>query len=220
MFLRLQDFLDADTVSMIAAVAGKMRFVDGRNSNPGNLAKLSLVADPSDAAGQKVSKQVLAALSGNERFQDFARPSRIASPLVCRYESGMKYGAHVDAAHMPALSPPLRSDMSCTVWISDPTTYEGGELVIHLGTEIITVKEKPGSAIFYPSTTVHQVLPVRSGERVVVITFIESMIADQLQRDLLFSLSEVWSQESPKMEWRNRVELDYVIQNLRRMWSS
>jgi len=220
MFLTLKDFLDADEVRMIASDASNTRFVDGRQSNPGNVAKNSLVADPSDVAGQRVSKQVLAALSRNERFRDFALPNRIAVPLLCRYGIGMKYGAHVDAAHMPALSPPLRSDVSCTIWISDPTTYEGGELVIHLGTEIITVKEKPGSAIFYPSTTVHQVLPVRSGERVVVITFIESMIADQLQRDLLFSLSEIWSQESPKMEWRNRVELDYVIQNLRRMWSN
>jgi PKHD-type hydroxylase len=74
-------------------------------------------------------------------------------------------------------------------------------------------------AIFYPSTTVHQVMPVTSGERLVLITFIESQIPDQLQRDMLYALGEVRALEAAKMDWRNRTQLDYVIQNLHRMWS-
>jgi PKHD-type hydroxylase len=74
--------------------------------------------------------------------------------------------------------------------------------------------------VFYPSTTIHQVMPVTAGERLVLITFIESMIPDQLQRDLLHALGEVRALEAAKMDWRNRTQLDYVIQNLQRMWSS
>ena len=81
------------------------------------------------------------------------------------------------------------------------------------------IKGKAGSAVFYPSTTVHQVVPVSSGERLVIITFIESQIPDQLQRDMLYALGEVRALEALKMDWRNRTQLDYVIANLHRMWS-
>jgi PKHD-type hydroxylase len=92
-------------------------------------------------------------------------------------------------------------------------------LIAHTGTEIVRLKGNAGSAIFYPSTTVHQVAPVSSGERLVMITFIESQIADQMQRDLLYTLGEVRALEAMKMDWRNRTQLDFVIQNLQRMWS-
>ena len=88
-----------------------------------------------------------------------------------------------------------------------------------MGSEIVRIKGHAGAAVFYPSTTVHQVVPVSSGERLVIITFIESQIPDQLQRDMLYSLGEVRALEALKMDWRNRVQLDYVIQNLHRMWS-
>jgi PKHD-type hydroxylase len=80
-------------------------------------------------------------------------------------------------------------------------------------------KGNAGSAVFYPSTTVHQVAPVVSGARLVMITFIESLIPDQLQRDMLYALNEVRALEALKMDWRNRTQLDYVIQNLHRMWA-
>ena len=131
----------------------------------------------------------------------------------------MKYGAHTDAAFLPIAQQPLRSDVSCTVFITDPADYEGGELVIYLGSEEVRIKGRPGSAVFYPSTTVHQVVPVTSGERLVVITFIQSQIPDQMQRDLLYALGEVRALEGLKMEWPNRVQLEYVISNLQRMWS-
>jgi PKHD-type hydroxylase len=88
-----------------------------------------------------------------------------------------------------------------------------------MGSEIVRVKGNAGAAIFYPSTTVHQVVPVSAGERLVIITFIESQIPDQLQRDMLHALNEVRALEALKMDWRNRTQLYYVIQNLQRMWS-
>jgi PKHD-type hydroxylase len=91
--------------------------------------------------------------------------------------------------------------------------------VVYVGSEAMRVKGKPGHAVFYPSTSIHQVAPVTSGERLVVITFIESQIPDQLQRDLLYALGEVRALEGLKMDWGNRTHLEYVISNLQRMWS-
>jgi PKHD-type hydroxylase len=73
--------------------------------------------------------------------------------------------------------------------------------------------------VFYPSTTIHEVTPVTAGERLVMITFIESQIPDQMQRDLLYTLKEVRALEGLKMDWRNQIQLEYVIANLHRMWS-
>jgi PKHD-type hydroxylase len=219
MFLRIDNFLTAEEVRSVTELAQQAKFIDGRRSNPHNPTKDSAIADPGDPIAQKASQIALAAFQRNEQVRDFALPHRLAVPTLCRYDVGMKYGAHVDAAYLPVGTQPLRSDVSCTIFISKPGDYKGGELVAHIGSEVLTIKGDAGSAVLYPSTTVHQVVPVSSGERLVIITFIESQIADQLQRDLLYSLGEIRALEALKMDWRNRLQLDYVIQNLHRMWS-
>lgn len=220
MFLQIENFLTADEVQSVREIARQAKFIEGRRSNPHNLTKDSLIVDPNDPVGQKASQIALAALQRSEEARNFVFPQRVAVPTLCRYAAGMKYGPHIDAAYLPLGPQPLRSDVSCTMWISNPADYEGGELVSHLGSEIVRIKGNAGSVVFYPSTTVHQVVPVSSGERLVIITFIESQIPDQLQRDMLYALGEVRALEALKMDWRNRTQLDYVIANLHRMWSS
>jgi PKHD-type hydroxylase len=132
----------------------------------------------------------------------------------------MKYGAHADAAYLTMTNGAmLRSDLSCTVFISHPSSYEGGELVIHAGTRPIIMKGLPGEAIVYPSTYLHEVRPVKSGQRLVSITFIESLIKDEHKRTQLYELNEVGALEGLKMSWESRVRLEVVRQNLLRMWS-
>jgi PKHD-type hydroxylase len=219
MFLQIENFLSPDEVKSVAEIARQAKFIEGRRSNPHNTAKDSVIGDPNDPMAQKASQIALAAFSRNEEARNFVFPKRLAVPSLCRYDAGMKYGPHIDAAYLPVGPQPLRSDVSCTIFISGPMDYEGGELVAHMGSEIVRIKGKAGAAVFYPSTTVHQVIPVSSGERLVIITFIESQIPDQLQRDMLHALNEVRAFEALKMDWRNRTQLDYVIQNLQRMWS-
>jgi len=219
MFLQIENFLTAAEVRSIGDLARQAKFIEGRRSNPHNATKDSLIADPNDALGQQASQIALAALQRNEEARNFIHPQRMAVPTLCRYVTGMKYGPHTDAAFLPVASQPLRSDVSCTMFISDPSEYQGGELIAHLGSEMVRIKGKPGSAIFYPSTTVHQVVPVSAGERLVIITFIESQIPDQLQRHLLYALGEVRALEGAKMDWVNLTQLEYVIANLQRMWS-
>jgi len=220
MFLQIENLLTTIEVAAVAEIARQAKFVDGRRSNPHNPTKDSAIADPADPVAQKASQIALGAFQRSEEARNFAFPQRMAAPYLCRYETGMKYGPHIDAAYLPLGAQPLRSDVSCTIFISGPKDYEGGELVAHMGSEIVRFKGEPGSAVLYPSTTVHQVAPVGAGERLVIITFIESQIPDQLRRDMLYALGEVRALEAQKMDWRNRVQLDYVIQNLHRMWST
>ena len=140
--------------------------------------------------------------------------------MLCRYEPGMKYGAHADAAIIQLPNTRIRSDLSCTVFVGDPSAYEGGELAIIAGNQTLAFKGAPGEAIVYPSTQLHEVVSVRSGLRLVSITFIESLIVDQHQRQQVFELNEIAALEGNKMNWESRVRLDVVRQNLMRMWSS
>ncbi len=219
MFLLIEDLLSAAEVAAVTKLAQQARFVDGRTTNPHNTAKVNVIADASSAAAQQASQIAFTALQRSEQALNFAFPQRIAPPSLCRYGVGMTYGAHTDAAHMAVGTQALRSDVSCTLFLSDPASYQGGELVVYLGSEIVRVKGNPGSALLYPSTTLHEVVPVTSGERLVMITFIQSRIPDQMQRDLLYTLGEVRALEGLKMDWRNRVHLEHVISNLQRMWS-
>jgi PKHD-type hydroxylase len=219
MFLQIPDLLSAAEVQAIGQLARQVKYIDGKRSNPHNIAKQNVIADVGDPLSQKASQIALAALQRSEQAINFVFPRRVPAPTLSRYAAGMKYGAHTDAAFLPLAGEPLRSDVSCTIFISRPEEYQGGELLIHLGTEAVGIKGVAGSAIFYPSTTLHEVVPVSAGERIVMITFIESQIPDQLQRELLYTLGEVRALEGLKMEWRNRTQLEFVVANLHRMWS-
>ena len=219
MFLQIEDFLTAAEVQSIAEIARQIKFIDGRRTNPHNTTKNNVIADASDPLSQKAAQIALTCLQRNEQVTQFVFPQRVAIPTLCRYDVGMTYGAHVDTAFLPVGPQPLRCDVSCTLFISDPATYQGGELVVYVGSEAVRIKGKAGQAVFYASTSVHQVMPVTSGQRLVMITFIESQIRDPMQRDLLYALGEVRALEGLKMDWRNRTQLEYVISNLQRMWS-
>jgi PKHD-type hydroxylase len=219
MFLQIENFLSGAEIGSLEDIARQARFIDGRITNPHNTTKNNVIADANDPLGQQASQIGLTALQRSERARNFVFPQRVALPSLCKYEVGMTYGPHVDTAFLPGGQQPLRCDVSCTMFISDPTSYEGGELVIYVGSEAVRIKSKPGHAVFYASTSVHQVMPVTAGQRLVMITFIESQIPDQMQRDLLYALSEVRALEGLTMKWQNRTQLEYVISNLQRMWS-
>jgi PKHD-type hydroxylase len=218
-FLKIQNLLTPVEVARLMQLAHEMHFVDGRATNPANITKENLQADVADVRYAESVQAVGAAFSRSREFVDFAMPRRIAPPLISRYQPGMKYGGHADAAIMNLPAGRLRSDLSCTVFLSDPATYEGGELSIEIGNQVIAFRLQPGTAIVYPSTTLHEVLPVTRGERVVSITFIESLIADQQQRALVYQLGEIAALEGNAMSWEGRARLDVVRQNLTRMWS-
>lgn len=219
MLLKIKNLLTSQECERLVALSGELKFVDGRATNPANTSKQNLQADPSDPKYAESVQIVAGAMTRSREFGSFALPKRVAPPLLCRYEPGMKYGAHADAALMEIGGEPLRSDLSCTIFLADPHTYEGGELVIHNGLQALPVKLLPGHAVVYPSTTLHEVAPVRQGMRLVGITFIQSFVADEAKRDILFELGEISALEGAKMDWLSRTRLEVARQNLMRMWA-
>lgn len=220
MFLKIKNLLAPPELARLTALSKELNFVEGRVSNPANETKNNLQVDANDPKSGEPAQIVSQALARSREFMGFALPKRVAPPLMSRYEPGMKYGAHADAALIPLANSRLRSDLSCTVFINTPESYEGGELSIVVGNQVIAFKGAPGEAIVYPSTLLHEVIPVRSGQRLVAITFIESYIPDHHQRLQVYELNEIAALEGNNMRWESRVRLDVVRQNLTRMWST
>ncbi|MHB8528724.1 MAG: Fe2+-dependent dioxygenase [Caulobacteraceae bacterium] len=218
MFLEIPDILTLPEIERLRVIAAGGKFADGRLSSPHSTVKDNLQIDHADPGYAESSQLMAIALQRNEAFRNFAYPRIMAPPMLAKYAPGMAYGAHSDAAFLPLGSRPLRSDVSCTIWIAEPTSYGGGELSVQLGAAAVAFKGKPGSAIIYPSHFLHEVKPVTAGERLVGITFIESAIPDSACRELLYHLDEVAGLEGLNMAWENRTRLQFVRNNLRRMW--
>lgn len=219
MILEIAPLLTDAEVSQLREIAKRVKFIDGRASNMGFSQKVNQQVDPAEAGGQDAAKLISSALMRSRQFLDFAFPKRLLPPMLARYEPAMKYGPHADAALLASAAGPLRSDLSATVFLNAPESYEGGELVIHLGARSVPIKLKAGSAVVYPSTTLHEVTPVRKGERLVAITFVESFVPEESDRDVLYELGEISALEGDNMHWANRVRLEVVRQNLTRRWA-
>ena len=223
MFLEQRDFLTQTEVTRLNELARALPFVEGRLSNPHNTTKLNLQGDIADTRHAEASRIVSDAFTRSRPFQHYAMPKFVAPPLMARYEAGMKYGPHSDVAYMTVMRgsalAPMRSDISATVFLCDPQSYDGGELVLHIGTKPVVVKGMPGELFAYPSTFLHEVRPVTRGQRLVAITFVESLVPDEGDRNALFELKDVLSLEGLKMDWVSRVRMSVVLENLTRRWS-
>lgn len=217
-FLTIPRLLAADEVTKIRELAGKIRFVDGRaSSNPDSPVKNNLQGDVQDPLYAEAGQIVQRAIFRNETIRDYALPKNIALPMLTKYRPGMEYGTHVDACIL-ATKPPLRADVSCTVFLNDPAAYGGGELNAKLGSGEIDFKLPAGDAVFYPSITLHRVTPVTQGERLVAITFLESNVRDHYRRQLLYELREGIHRASAKIDFETLTHLTNVHTNLYRLW--
>ncbi|WP_324805642.1 Fe2+-dependent dioxygenase [Sphingomonas sp. LY29] len=215
---RILSLLDAGEIAKCRRIAARTQFIDGRASNPHNKAKNNQQLHDAEA-GQASSQLLLRAFARSEEFREFAFPLRIAPPMLTRYQPGMHYGLHADAAFLNVGQTVVRSDLSCTVFLSDPSDYDGGALHVMLGDASLRFRLQPGEAIIYPSDTFHEVEPVTRGERLVAISFIESQIADPFRRNLLFDLNEVAALEGLSMQPENYSRLQLVQQRLLRHWA-
>ena len=214
---RILPLLNSGEVAECRRIAAETKFIDGRATNPHNKAKNNQqLHDP--AAGQASAQIMLQAFARSDEFREFAFPQVIAPPLLTKYQPGQYYGAHADAAFINLGSHIIRSDLSCTIFLNDPASYDGGALLVRLGDGALSFKLNAGEAIIYPSDTFHQVEKVTRGERLVAITFIQSRIADPFRRNLLFDLNEVAALEGLTMKPENFARLQLVQSNLLRHW--
>jgi PKHD-type hydroxylase len=214
---RVVKILSPQQVAECREIAAHATFVDGKVSNPHNKAKQNEQLHE-QTAYQKSAKLIIEAMSASPEFLEFVFPAQIAPPLLTRYRPGMRYGAHADAAYLPLPGGTLRSDISCTIFLNEPESYEGGALRIRLGDADLRFKLQSGEAILYPSDTLHEVEPVTEGERLVAITFIQSRVPDPFRRSLLFELNEIAALEGNKMSPENFSRMQLVQANLLRYW--
>jgi PKHD-type hydroxylase len=165
---------------------------------------------------------VLAALERNALFISAALPSRVYPPMFNRYETGMQFGSHIDGAVrlIPGSGAKIRTDISATLFLSAPDTYDGGELIIEDTYGTHAVKLAAGDAIVYPASSLHRVAPVTRGARIASFFWAQSMIRDDTQRSLLFDLDRSIQRlngrvaDDPAM-----VDLAGVYHNLLRQWA-
>jgi PKHD-type hydroxylase len=214
---RIVDLLSSQEVAQCREIAAAATFVDGKVSNPHNKAKQNEQLHE-QTAYQRSAKIIIDAMGRSAEFLEFAFPAQIAPPLLTRYRPGMRYGAHADAAYLPLPGGTLRSDISCTVFLNEPETYEGGSLHIRLGDADLRFKLNPGQAILYPSNTLHEVEPVTKGERLVGITVTQSRVSDPFHRSVIFELNELAALEGNNISPENFSRLQLIQANLLRYW--
>lgn len=163
-----------------AATAGAQAVQRKRN--------LQLPAD--SVIGQQLGAKVAAALQRHPLFMSAALPTRLLPPRFNRYEGGGTYGNHIDSAlHLdPYRLDRVRTDVSTTLFLSEPDEYEGGELIVEDNYGAHEVKLPAGDAIIYPATSLHRVEPVTRGARIASFLWTQSMVRDDWQRHMLFEL--------------------------------
>jgi PKHD-type hydroxylase len=176
----------------LSAVRGFLKdapFVDGKFSARASRAdeKVNLQLEPGAQGSELVSQIVIDALLRNELFRTWTRARHLTPPIFARYHKGMRYGMHVDSPVLGAGNP-MRSDLSVSLFLSDPETYEGGEFAVEIPGGMRKVKLPAGSAFVYPTQALHQVCEVESGERLVAVLWVQSLIRDPHIRQTLFDL--------------------------------
>lgn len=223
MLIWLQQLLTAEEVRRIAAILTQPgeRFQDGKPT-AGNLyvgLKENQELDFSAPEKTELDKIVMSALARNRTLDAAARPKQMTRPIYSRYRDGMHYGSHLDAAVM-GKAERMRIDLSITIFLSDPASYDGGEL--HIDTEYgpRDIKLPPGDAILYPTVHYHEVKPVTRGERLAAVLWLQSLVKDVHQRNLLYELAQVadaLNRDKPgAAETRQLLK---VHMNLLRLWA-
>jgi PKHD-type hydroxylase len=168
----------------------------------------------------ELNNLVMNSLVNHPVYRSAALPLRVAAPYYAHYTQGMSYGSHVDDPIMGMGSELYRSDVSITIFLSSPDDYDGGELVVQTAFGEQQVKLPAGDAVLYPSSSVHRVAEVTQGERLVAVTWVQSLVQEPEKRALLHDLNqarETLLQDKPDAAETRQVNQSYV--NLVRMWA-
>jgi len=222
MFLILPKLLDDEAIAAVDAILETAEYKDGA-ATAGQVAKkakdnLQLDRDGTPDAA-KLDEIILGAMWSNASFRAAAIPRKIMPPYVSKYTEGMSYGVHVDNPVIVAGDTAVRTDISMTLFLSDPEGYEGGELTVKSDAGETHVKLPKGDGVIYPTGELHAVRPVTSGERICAVTWVQSMVADPTRRRIAYELDLVCQSIARKMpdSEEHRV-LGRTYGNLLRLW--
>jgi PKHD-type hydroxylase len=224
MLLAIPDLLSPEEVASARALLGKAEWIDGRvTAGPQSArAKNNQQLAEGSAAAESIGDMILTALQRNALFVSAALPLRVFPPLFNRYQGGHQFANHVDNAirQIGSTGHRIRTDLSATLFLSDPDEYDGGELTVEDTYGVHKVKLPAGDMVLYPSSSLHSVTPVTRGARVASFFWIQSMIRDDGRRTLLFDLDVSIQQLSRDVPAHpSVVQLTGVYHNLLRQWS-
>jgi PKHD-type hydroxylase len=225
MLLAIPEVLSAEQVEACCGACRAADWVDGAATAGFQSAKVKRNRQlPQTSRGAvEIGNIVLAALHGNALFNAAALPAHVYPPLVNRYEAGDGFGNHVDNAirELPGTGLRLRTDLSATLFLSDPAEYDGGELVIDGTFGPRGVKLPAGHLVLYPATSVHRVQPVTRGVRLAAFFWVQSYVGDDARRALLFDLDmAIVRLRKQSGEDDITLSLTGVYHNLLRQWAA
>ena len=223
MLVQIPRVLDAAQLQMFREELGKVDWSDGRGS-AGYMArqvKDNQQLPDEHPVGRKLAELVLNALRTNELFTAAALPLKIVPPLFNRYDQTQTYGRHVDGAIRPLKNGfRVRTDLSATLFLTDPADYDGGELVIEDTFGPRQVKLPAGDMVLYPGTSVHSVTPVTRGQRLASFFWVQSMVREDAKRVVLLELDRAIQKIARETPGQTATtDLAGVYHNLLRLWA-
>jgi PKHD-type hydroxylase len=224
MMIQIPDVLTKAQVGEVRRLIDAAEWVDGNVTSGAQaaLAKRNRQLAEDSAAAKRAGELVLDALGSHSLFVAAALPAKVWPPLFNRYAGGEQFGVHVDNAVRVKRggTERLRSDLSATLFLSEPDSYEGGELMVEDTYGAHAVKLAAGDLILYPASSLHHVTPVTGGERVASFFWIQSMIRDDAQRRTLFDLDVAVQRLAAELGQGHAsvVALTGTYHNLLRMW--
>lgn len=224
MLLHIPEVLTGDQVAEFRAILDKANWVDGRATagHQSSLVKNNVQLPQNSEAAKDLGEKILIALENNADFISAALPAKVCPPLFNSYSGGQTYGTHIDGAIRQMTGTPfkIRTDLSATLFLSDATEYDGGELVVEDTYGTHKVKLPAGHMILYPASSLHQVTPVTRGTRVASFFWIQSMVRDDANRTLLFDLDNsirLLNKDVPSHD--STIHLTGIYHNLLRRWA-
>ncbi len=227
MLIQIPELLSADQVADARRTLDAAEWIDGRvTAGPQSArTKDNQQLPEGSPSAREVGETILAALHRNPLFLSAALPLQVFPPLFNRYQGGQSFGTHVDNAirQIPGTPHRLRTDLSATLFLSAPDSYDGGELVVEDTYGVHPVKLPAGTMVLYPSTSLHHVRPVTRGARVSSFFWLQSMVRDDGARTLLFDLDtgirRAGEGLSDAAAHPGIVQLTGVYHNLVRRWA-
>lgn len=225
MMLPIPDVLTADEVARVRSIIDAAEWADGNvtSGHQSALAKRNMQLREDSDAARRAGRVVLDALGRSPLFIAAALPLKIFPPLFNRYQGGENFGTHIDNAVRIQRGTEfrVRSDLSATLFLADPDSYEGGELVAEDALGAHSVKLPAGHLLLYPASSLHRVEPVTNGTRVASFFWIQSMVRDTGARDLLFDLDQGIQSAAASLSHDDRtiIQLTGVYHNLLRRWA-
>lgn len=224
MLVQIPAVLDAAQLQHFRQTLATVQWSDGRGS-AGYLSqqvKHNLQLPDDHPVARKLGETILRTLDGNPLFTSAALPQKLVPPLFNCYGAQQNYGRHVDGAIRPVKGTPLRvrTDISATLFLSDPQTYDGGELLIEDSYGTRQIKLAAGDMVLYPGTSVHSVTPVTRGQRLAAFFWIQSMVREDHKRTILFELDRsIQKLATDNPGQAALTDLAGVYHNLLRLWA-